>query len=107
MSALPDELPCPTKPSAGEDAWNEATAEQLAVLKPIGSQFVPDLTYPKIYDKDVRRINDARRLAGFDVVNDWFTMPQLGEADCDATWVRTSRFRVEEQFSYFESALME
>ena len=61
-----------------EECWNDVTAEQLAVLKPIGPQFVPDLNYPQIYDKDFRRINDARRLAGFDVDNDWFTMPQLG-----------------------------
>ena len=61
-----------------EDCWNDVTAEQLAVLKPVGSRFVPDLSFPHIYDNDFRRVEDARRLAGFGVDNKRFTMPQLG-----------------------------
>ena len=49
-----------------EKSWSQATSQQLAALNPSGERYAPDREYPQIYDADFRRINDARRLAGFD-----------------------------------------
>ena len=76
-----------------EGYWNDATEAQLAVLKPTGPQYVPDLNFPPIYDKNFRRTESALRLAGF-ADTDPFTMPQGNERATDrptGAGQRTSR----------------
>ena len=57
-----------------ENMWKNATPQQLAALKPDGERYVYGRDYPKLYDADFRRVNDARTLAGFDVTQDAFTI---------------------------------